>query len=815
MAVLWPWETFGGVTSGIPDWLRFSGFVILSGLLLATLIVLSFAIASSFQKNGSHRLLISGLARLVLFAILTTLILQPVILESEQTPLKDQVLILVDRSESQDAPDRKALTDSALTSLKAQIDALPNTEAVTIETLASRGKPNSTALLLELQDAAIAAIAPDRLAGVFIISDGQVHDIPESTHQDTQDKSWWMDVANSIAPAPVHLLLSGSPLERDRQIRILDAPPFAMAGEPLQLRVLVEDFPEPSKPKTQPAETVPITINTSGKLSANAPADTSADNTVMATVGTPTTITLNIPKQTKASTFSMVLKVPPITDKQPNGRLLERTLHNNTALLQVPVIRDRLRVLLVSGQPNRTARLWRNVLGSDPSVDLIHFTILRSPTSFDMAAPEELSLIPFPIDELFGNKLDSFDLIIFDQYTQQGILPDIYMYNIARHTLNGGALMVMAGAEFATPLSILGSPLAAILPTDQVLGEDIDGFQPTVTPLGARHPVTKYLTGQTLPEWYQGVRTTLKPDNATETLLNFNGDNPLLVLSGSTADINDLPIPFPFNQDGIGNVPTLEKDTSTEQVKGRIALLNSSQLWTWQAGITAENTPSSTTPSAGLLLRNIVHWLLHFPDMELERLEAITDGKDLVIRYTPKYSPESAPKSFTASVTPPEGAADSSLLDIPLLPTPSGLFEARIPDAGQGLYHITLGTLQTSIFVGNPDTLEARNSTSSPSKLQPLVVASNGYGHWLGKEKLDTEGLEKIADFTVFKTSQNILPKINLTETSVPFTNRLPIYDRGATESGGTTSKPLIAGWLALLLVAGGLLSIWLWESRR
>ena len=94
-------------------------------------------------------------------------------------------------------------------------------------------------------------------------------------------------------------------------------------------------------------------------------------------------------------------------------------------------VRDRLRVLLVSGEPHPGERTWRNLLKADASVDLVHFTILRPPEKQDGTPTKELALIAFPTRELFVDKLDEFDLVIFDRYRRQTVLPAAYMANIA------------------------------------------------------------------------------------------------------------------------------------------------------------------------------------------------------------------------------------------------------------------------------------------------------------------------------------------------------------------------------------------------
>ena len=160
------------------------------------------------------------------------------------------------------------------------------------------------------------------------------------------------------------------------------------------------------------------------------------------------------------------LLVPP-----QEGELTDR---NNSAIVQINGVRDRLRVLLVSGEPHAGERTWRNLLKSDPAVDLVHFTILRPPHKQDGVPVYELSLIAFPTRELFMDKIDEFDLIIFDRYRRRGVLPSLYLENLVRYVEDGGALLVASGPSFAGAESLYRTPLADILPvapTAQVLEE--------------------------------------------------------------------------------------------------------------------------------------------------------------------------------------------------------------------------------------------------------------------------------------------------------------------------------------------------------
>ena len=144
----------------------------------------------------------------------------------------------------------------------------------------------------------------------------------------------------------------------------------------------------------------------------------------------------------------------------------ELTPVNNRAVVTIDGVRDKLRVLLVSGEPNAGERTWRNLLKSDASVDLVHFTILRPPEKQDGTPINELSLIAFPTRELFQQKIGEFQLIIFDRYARQGVLPMIYFDNITRYVRDGGAVLVAAGPDYASQTSIWRTPLDAILPAE-------------------------------------------------------------------------------------------------------------------------------------------------------------------------------------------------------------------------------------------------------------------------------------------------------------------------------------------------------------
>ena len=186
----------------------------------------------------------------------------------------------------------------------------------------------------------------------------------------------------------------------------------------------------------------------------------------------------------------------------------ELTLVNNRAVVAIDGVRDKLRVLLVSGEPHSGERTWRNLLKSDASVDLVHFTILRPPEKQDGTPINELSLIAFPTRELFQQKINEFQLIIFDRYARQGVLPIAYFDNIARYVRAGGAVLVSAGPDYASTTSIWRTPLDLVLPAEPV-GVTEKPFYAHLSDAGKRHPVTRGLEGSGTepPHWSRFFRT--------------------------------------------------------------------------------------------------------------------------------------------------------------------------------------------------------------------------------------------------------------------------------------------------------------------
>ena len=270
----------------------------------------------------------------------------------------------------------------------------------------------------------------------------------------------------------------------------------------------------------------------------------------------------------------------------------ELTPLNNKAVLAIEGVRDRLKVLLVSGEPHPGERSWRNLLRADANVELVHFTILRPPEKLDGTPANELSLIAFPTADLFGRKINEFDLIIFDRYSNQTTLPSIYFENIANYVENGGAFLAAVGPDYATLRGLYYSPLENILPArpDGALFEQ--AFRAHVSKDGEKHPVTRGLAGANAEppnwgEWFRQVDANVVKGNS---IMSGVRDKPLLVLS--------------------------------REGKGRVALLLSDQIWLWARGFEGGGPHVD-------LMRRLAHWLMKEPDLEEEALRASAHGHDV------------------------------------------------------------------------------------------------------------------------------------------------------------------------------------------
>jgi len=669
---------------------------------------------------GAAALLLAGLLlasrtrgavfRALALAVGLLALANPSFTREEREPLTSVVAVVVDKSASQSFGDRARQTETARAALAERLARLSGVEVRTIEADAGDGSADGTRLFSALS-AGLADVPPERVAGAILITDGRVHDAPGNPQ------------ALGFS-APVHALISGQPGERDRRVALEKTPRFGIVGQKQTVTFKVTDEGAPAGAR------VVVTIRRDGEVIAR-PA---------VTAGRSASIDVDI---THAGPNIVEFEVPPLEG--------ELTPVNNRTAVAIDGVRDKLRVLLVSGEPNVGERTWRNLLKSDANVDLVHFTILRPPEKQDGTPINELSLIAFPTRELFQTKIKDFDLIIFDRYAQQGVLPQIYFDNIVRYVRAGGAVLVAAGTDFLDTGSLYNTPLEEILPGIP-RGEATDApYHARLTDPGKRHPVTRDLPGSQSepPQWSRFFRVIDAQARSGTSLMAAPGDKPVLLV------------------DRVG--------------EGRVALLLSDHIWLWARGYEGGGPHID-------LLRRLSHWLMKEPDLEEERLKLTVSGRDLVLeRQT--MAGEVPP----ATVTTPSGAARS----LTLKEASPGLWRATTPADELGLWRATNGTLTALANIGPLNPKEFAEVTSTRDVVAPVAAATGG-GVW----RLSDLG-GAVPRLVQVSASDRLAGE-----------DWMGLRTRDVSVVRGIGLFPVFAGLSGLLLMLGVLAAAWVREGR-
>ncbi|AUH34872.1 hypothetical protein [Paracoccus tegillarcae] len=682
---------------------------------IAALAALALAMAGFALWRGLRGWAWRGLAGLAAAAALAG----PALEIGARAGLSDIVILLDDRSASQSLPDRNGQTDAAIESLATEIAALPDTELRRVTV----GDDPDGSLIGTALTRAIAAEPDARIAGIISVTDGQAHDTP-------------MIPAN--APAPVHTLLTGNPDDWDRRLVIEEAPAFGLIDEEVRIRLRIED-----------QGAVPDDI-----AGSSANLRISLDGGPEQVFAVPPGVSLELPV-TPDHAGQNVIQLG--FDSPDDSELTDR---NNSAAVTITGVRDRLRVLLVSGEPHAGERTWRNLLKSDAAVDLIHFTILRPPEKSDGVPVNQVSLIAFPTRELFLERIEDFDLIIFDRYRVRGILPPDYFRNIVRYVRDGGAVLVAAGPEMSSVESLNLSPLSEILParpTGRVIEQP---FTPQLTDAGRRHPVTTGLPGAP----------------AADAEAPSEGDWGRWIRMGEvTLDRGSVVMT------GQDDLPLLIMDRVDE---GRVAMLTSDQVWLWGRGFEGGGPQLE-------LLRRIAHWSMQEPDLEEEALLA-AQLPGLALRVTRRSMAETiGPVTITAP--------DGSQTDIELSESEPGRFTADWQAPGPGLYRLSEGEMTRVIVLGPAAPKEFEETVASDAKLGPLSEATGGAVLRL------SDGVPNLRTIAEGRTAHG----------QGVGGQWIAITPREAATVTGLSRRPLLPAWAWLGLIAGLMLAGWLAEGRR
>ena len=654
--------------------------------------------------------------RALSYALLLLAIANPHLKQEDRQPLNDVLAVMVDDTQSQSVAGRDQRTEVVRKELEDRLKPFPNLDVRWIHSTstATDSDRDGTMLFTDLAKG-LADVPPDRLAGVIMLTDGNVHDVPGNA-------------ASLGFDAPVHALITGKPGEFDRKLEVLRAPRFGLVGgeQPIELKVTE------TTPSNAPS--VKLTITREGEAF-------------------PTIKNVRVGQKVE-----IPVKVdhagPNIVEIEAEAAPGEISTVNNRVVLTVEGVRENLRVLLVSGEPHAGERTWRNMLKSDAAVDLVHFTILRPPEKQDGTPINQLSLIAFPTRELFQEKLDQFDLIIFDRYQRRGVLPLLYLENVAHYVERGGAVLVSAGDDYASPLSLYRTPLGDVLPAAPSGRVVEEPFKPALTELGQKHPVTRGLPGATgdQPTWGRWFRVVDAEPQEAEVLMKGAEDKPLLVLG--------------------------------KRGQGRVALLLSDHIWLWARGFEGGGPYTD-------LLRRLAHWLMKEPDLEEETIKATSRGQTLTVeRRSIKDAIEEA------KVTAPSGKEETISLD----KVEPGLWRKSITAGEQGVYRVSSGKLASVVTVGNANVKELASLTATDATLSPLLTETGGGSFWLGRTQADAAPLPRI----VMLRGGHVMHGADW----------LGLHKREAYHVEGVRLFPLFSGFLALALLLGMISVTWFREGH-
>ncbi|UXM94232.1 glutamine amidotransferase [Bartonella sp. HY329] len=717
-------------------------------MLVYILIAISFLvviITIISRKRGSF-------LRLIMAALFSLALMNPVFLQEQREPTKAVVAIIVDKSQSQKMDKREQETLDTLENVKTALNAYPQFETRIIEAGNPSTNDDGTATrLFGPLEKALADVPPARQGGAIFITDGQVHDIPDFSA--SQSNSQTHNGANSQLNihAPINALITGNSEEYDRRIRFIKAPRFGISNREVELSMQVDDAGKIAGH----SKTADVTIKVNGETLSKQ----------IVEIGKETSFSITLPH---AGNNIIELSTPASSD--------EVTDINNHAAILIDGVRENLKVLLISGEPHNGLRTWRDLLKSDTSVDLVHFTILRPPEKQDNTPMNQLSLIEFPTRELFVEKINDFDLVIFDRYQHYDVLPLIYYDYLANYVKQGGALLMATGPEFTGENSLARTPLFSILPAlpNDMIEEE--AFLPSLTDLGHKHPITRGLEGSTVnpPKWGRWLRQIdVVPNQNAQILMNGVKDKPLFLVA--------------------------------HEDKGRVAMLLSDQGWLWARGYEGGGPYAS-------LYRRTAHWLMKEPELEEEALFATSKGNDIHIRRQSMKDnvgkvqitlPSGKTQELTLQATHDNSTennkANQDSKNQGNTSKSNGVFTGDYRSEEIGLVHIKNDEFETLALVGPINAPEFGDLISTSQVLQPIADATNG------------------AVIRLKDTQNANLKKPNieiLKDNAKPLKNTIHLRESSDSKLISVASYPLYTGLLALLISLLIISGMWYREGR-
>lgn len=479
----------------------FSALVIVALLLAAGAAALAW-----WQLRGRlrpwRRNLLLGL-RVGFLALAILLLLEPEVQLLKTIPVRSQVLVGVDRTPSmgiadadgeerrQDAVREVFEADAPWKELEAEHDVRYllfsgrgedfQAQEVSRDQLAQGYETAGTETGLAAALGDLARLSREReTAGTLLISDGADLGVLGELQADPGALSDFLQRNELLPNGPLSTAVVGGESEfSDLAIRDVVADEYGFIRNQVDVQVTLAT-------QSLSAQQVPVTISLGGEVVATQSVELpDGDGEVSVQLGF---------SPTRVGDFVYSVEVPVLSG--------ERLTENNRKQFKIKIIRDKVRVLHVVGRPSWDVRFLRRTLKEDPNIDLVSFMILRELVQIPFRE-NELSLIPFPTDEIFDEKLHTFDLVIFQNFHYNplyGISPK-HLRNIRDFvTEDGGGFVMIGGEQSFVSGRFGGTPIEDVLPVSLRFSNSLldegksisrERFTPQLAQAGRLHPVTR------------------------------------------------------------------------------------------------------------------------------------------------------------------------------------------------------------------------------------------------------------------------------------------------------------------------------------
>jgi len=630
-----------------------------AGILLIALVLFLWP-AVRRARGGKAALLLS--LRLLGAAVICFALFQPSLRLAKVVRLTNSLAVLLDTSESMNlgesnsGPSRLAQALKFVDGNRRYFDDLEEKFQVRYFAFAESprllpGRPEASLAatgagthILESMTDALKELGSQPVAGMLILGDGADNGRLRQILKAREDQAGLALRIPDLAefPAPVHTVLCGKP-EALHDLAITEAvhDEYGFVHNPFLIKVKL-------KSAGRFADRVALTLKSGDQVlvSREVELDLKQETTEVKLDFTPR----------KVGEFLYTLEVPVFAG--------EASDLNNRLSFPLRVLRDKVRVLYIVGNPSWDERFLRMAMKRNPSVDLVSFYILREYQDDPMAPQDELALIPFPTQKLFTEELPNFDLVIFQNFFGMEYLLPQYMMLLRDYVkVRGGSVLVIGGIRALLGGIAFNAPLEEILPVE--LGPDWPNLEEGdyvmyLTPAGRTHPITRV------------AQDPAENERVWKSLPALSGINRTLRAKPGALVLGE----HPFAKGPGGNLPVI---AITEAGAGRCLVVATDSTWHWN--LPAVGQGKSNKPYQ-IFWDNALRWLLQDPEM---KLLSLTREKG---RYQPGEEVRLALEVLDESYQP----TDQARVKLEVAEAPSGA-ELPIPEptpAGKGKYNFTL-----------------------------------------------------------------------------------------------------------------------------